>query len=184
MYVVAALLLALLSAYGQSHHTHTMTENCKGQPDRVYGKSDGVYYACVKGKAVCSQEKVAIPANLIAAFDTGIVVLEHKTATRPEARLPDVKPAGMEMLRGTTLSSVEPPLIAARIPPRPAIAEELVRGIPIGTAQDDVIQKLGEPYMKISGSVEYFAYLLTSKNTAKLEFTNGKLTQLRIAPAR
>jgi hypothetical protein len=199
---MVAVFLAVLSAYGQTpasgktRHIHAMPLNCKGSPDRVYGKSAGVYYACIKAREVCSLEKGAIPTNLIAAFDAeaGSVSAARKdsprkgaakkTAARQPAPLPEVKQPGVEMLRGTTVSTVDAPSSQAPAPPRTPIAEERVRAIPIGATPDEVMQKLGEPYMKISGSVEYFTYLLTSKNTAKLEFLNGKLTQLRILPAR
>src|SRR5213593_3145522 len=53
-------------------HIHTMPHSCTNEPDRVYGRLNGVYYACIKGKEVCSDEKGAIPGNLIANFDAAM----------------------------------------------------------------------------------------------------------------
>ena len=208
MYPLIAVFLAVLTAYAQSPaatssdfekvkpgefvaktpHVHVITGNCKSGADRVYGKADGVYYACVKGKEVCSNEKGAIPAKLISTYDANRAKARTRTATKaapkqdpPAAATP---PAKVEMARAGVISTVDTLPSAAPAKPWNPIAEERVKAIAMGTDRDDVIQKLGEPYMRISGSVERFTYLLTSKNTAQLVFANGKLTQTRFVPAQ
>ena len=93
------------------------------------------------------------------------------------------------MLGGPAAVPAPIPAPAPAPPPTPParIADELVREIPIGTIREEIIQKLGKPYLSTIGEVgevEDLTYLLTSGSAAKLELANGKLTQLRILPAR
>lgn len=62
-------------------HIHTMPKNCKGETDRVYGKSGKTYYACIGEKDVCSagaSRGEKIPPELIAAFDASTAQLHAK----------------------------------------------------------------------------------------------------------
>jgi len=69
--------LGSISALGPKVHIHLASKDCKGQPDDVFSKTNGVYYACLDGKLVCSQEKdVTIPSGLIAEFDATLA--EHR----------------------------------------------------------------------------------------------------------
>ncbi len=54
-----------------------------------------------------------------------------------------------------------------------------MKELAIGTPRAEVVQKLGEPYLKISGQVEYYSYRLKSGGTAELEFADGKLKKVR-----
>src|SRR5205807_2597532 len=65
------------------YHIHAMFKNCKGQPDAVYGRADGVYYACMHGKEVCSKESGAIPKPMMTAYDA---VMRESEAKQKEYR--------------------------------------------------------------------------------------------------
>jgi hypothetical protein len=65
-------------------------------------------------------------------------------------------------------------------PPAPPVAEEQVKDIALGTSLDEVVRKLGEPYMRVTGDYERLTYRIAAGNAAKLEFEAGKLTRLEI----
>ena len=153
-------LLAVIPALPQAP---AVDPKCAGAPDGIFGKNKGIYYGCLRGKEVRSSEPGAIPADWIAGYDAKIrefdaqmAPYKTKRAPRPAAQ-PDQQPSSA------------------------VVTEAQVNSIALGSARTDVVQQLGEPYMKISGDTERLTYRLTSGNIARLDFDNGKLTQIRIA---
>ncbi len=190
-------------------HIHTVILRCKGAPDGVYGRSNGVYYACLDGKEVCSREKRKIPKSMIEAYDaeraafdarhkefheklvregrsTGDPVADRKAAAKHQARV-DAKKSGRSGSSKSTL--IEIPATGApsanvpapATPALPALTEKQVKEIALGTAAEDVLRQFGEPSFKITGPTGQFIYPLTSGKEAWLEFKDGKLARLRIA---
>ena len=197
--LVFALAVPLaLAQPARAPHVHAMPHSsCQGEPDHVYGKQAGVYFACVKGAEVCSQERVKIPAALITDFERNAgehasrtkayrerLVREGRIVERDSAPYATVIPADsqarVEVVRAGAVTNV---VAAANTAPPPApVAESLVRGIAAGTDREDVTRKLGEPYMRISGVVESLTYRLTPSGSARLEFTGGKLVRTQFVP--
>jgi hypothetical protein len=142
------------------------TEDCKGKPDRVYAHEDGVYHACVGGKAVSSEDKTGIPPKLIE---------EYEAAQAPKQDVPAGKSAG----DGTTVVRIRAADMAAAAPP-PRLADERLKEIAVGMAAADVVKKLGDPAMKISGEFEDYSYVLVSGKSAELYFEKGKLARVKV----
>jgi len=143
------------------------TDNCKGKPDRVYAHQDGVYHACVAGKDVSSEDRTAIPPKLIE---------EYEAAQAPK---PDVS-AGKSAGGGTPVVRVRAADMAAATPP-PRLSDQRLKEIAVGMAAADVVQKLGDPAMKISGEADDdYSYVLVSGKTAELYFKNGKLARVKL----
>jgi hypothetical protein len=163
-------------------HFHQVLHNCKGEPDAVYRKSEKIYYACIKGKDVCSEEPGSIPYYLINNFDAANNAARKSYRGPVATQVPAVKQA-QAVSPWPSPAAVPAPTIPAPAPPA-RIAEGRLLEVPIGSTRDEVIQKLGNPYMKITGQVESFTYLLTSGSSAKLDLENGKLIQLRVIPSR
>ena len=143
---------------GEPVHIHTARSNCTGAPEAIFGKVKGIYYACVKGQEVCSHDIGAISAALIADF---------------EARMYGSAPANPA--EPAQMRSMPFPTVLAA-----PITDERAKSIPLGSLRADVLEKLGEPYVRISGDAERFTYRLTSGKLARLDFENGKLVQIRI----
>lgn len=191
-------------------HIHLMTLHCKGAPDAVHGRVDGVYYACLDGKEVCSREKRKIPKELIAAYDaeraafdvrhkefheklvregrsTGDPVADRKAAAaRHQARIDAMKTGRSESGKSTLIEipAQGAPSANVRAPAAPApvtLTEEQVAGVAVGTPAEDVLRQFGEPSFKISGPTGQFIYPLTSGKEAWLEFKDGKLARVRVA---
>jgi hypothetical protein len=191
-------------------HIHTVILRCKGAPDGVYGRSDGVYYACLDGKEVCSREKRKIPKEMIAAYDaeraafdarhkefhdklvregrsTGDPEADRKAARARHQALVESKESGRAAKNQSKLIEIPatagtPADATAPAAPAPAtLSEEQVKDIAFGTPADDVLRQFGEPSFKISGPTGQFIYPLTSGKEAWLEFKDGKLARLRIA---
>ncbi len=191
-------------------HIHTVILRCKGAPDGVYGRSNGVYYACLEGREVCSREKRKIPKELIAAYDveraafdarhkefheklvregrsTGDPVADRKAAAaRHQARI-DARRSGRVGSSKPTVQEIPAPggtpadIPAPAAPAPAAVTEEQVKDIALGTSAEDVLGHLGEPSFKITGPTGQFIYPLSSGKEAWLEFKDGKLARLRIA---
>ncbi len=157
-------------------HIHGMLLECKGAPDRVYGKSGRVYYACVQGKEVCSEEKGKISRSMIEEYEAGKVASNR---TREEVK------AAIEgaQTRSSVVTLDNPNAVSDAAPP-PPVADDRVKELPVGTPRAEVLEMLGEPYLKISGEVEYYTYRLKSGATAELEFSDGKLKKIRTEPAK
>lgn len=142
------------------------TDDCKGKPDHVYAHEDGVYHACVDGKDVSSEDKTAIPRKLIEEY-------EAAQAPKPDAF------AGKGAEDGTTVVRIKAADMAAATPP-PRLPDERLKEIAVGMAAADVVQKLGDPAMKISGEVDDYAYVLVSGKTVELYFEKGKLARVKV----
>ena len=191
-------------------HIHTMILRCQGTPDGVYGRSNGVHYACLDGKEVCSREKRKIPKEMIDAYDaerrafeernkayheqlvregrsTGDPVADRKAAAaRHQARVDASRSGRAGSSKLTVLevpASGAPPanVPAPATPTSASLTEEQVKDIALGTAAEDVLRQFGEPSFKVTGQVGQFIYPLASGKEAWLEFKDGKLARLRIA---
>jgi hypothetical protein len=190
-------------------HIHLMVLHCKGAPDGVHGRVDGVYYACLDGKEVCSREKRKIPKELIAAYDaemkafeerhkefhdqlvregrsTGDPVADRKAAAaRHQARIDAMKTgragSGKSALIEIPQGTPSANVRAAAAPAAATLTEEQVKGAALGTPAEDVLRQFGEPSFKISGPTGQFIYPLTSGKEAWLEFKDGKLARVRVA---
>lgn len=180
-----------------SFHFHPLPRNCKDQPDHVFGKSGSVYDACIGGKQVCTKENVTVPLSLIADFDDQTrrrneAVAESRrkraafSAAFAEARTEHNKAMTQHRAhfaeRQQSRAALAVPVSVAEPGPAPPppVADEKAREIVPGTTRAELIAKLGQPYMKITGDFERFTYLLTSGNTAKFELENSKVTAARI----
>ena len=64
------------------------------------------------------------------------------------------------------------------------LADEKLNGIATGATLSDVLQKLGNPYLRISGSADKLTYRLESGGAAELYFEGGVLARKEILPAR
>jgi hypothetical protein len=166
-------------------HIHTIPYSCKGKPDQVYGRQGTVYYACVNGKDICSEEKnVSIHYKLIEQFEAKMREHDIRIAAGREQlakAFANAKPAParrtVEVAPATAADLSSPPA-------PPGIADELVKGIAVGTTRAELIEKFGEPHMKITGDVEYYTYMLASGNSAQLELDGGKLTRVEFVRVR
>ncbi len=169
-------------------HIHWSPVKCKSAPDGVYGKSGRTYYGCMKGKDVCSDEKGVIPKSMMAAFDA--------TMAAHDARMTEFRAGVRQTMTGAgqqrpsrTARTARSPRAAATIPqadpapPATPITEEQLNEVAAGTAKPEVLGKLGDPYMRISGDSERFTYLLTSGKLGKIDLENGKVTRTRIVAA-
>ena len=64
------------------------------------------------------------------------------------------------------------------------VPDELAASVSVGAmgaSQADILQKLGEPHSRISGDVERYTYFLQSGGSLKLDFEDGRVTQVRKA---
>ncbi len=81
--------------------------------------------------------------------------------------------------------SVAAPDPVPALPPAPApktaakLADERAADIAVGATRSEVIQKLGEPFSKISGDQERFTYQLESGGTLRLVIEDGRVTQIQ-----
>lgn len=68
-------------------------------------------------------------------------------------------------------------------PPKPIVkvSDELAAGVSVGAGQADILQKLGEPHSRISGDVERYTYFLQSGSSLRLDFADGRVTQVQKA---
>lgn len=164
----------------QVPHIHIYPRQCQSAPDGVYARSSDTYYACVKGKNVCSQEKGTIPRGMIEAYDARI--------SAHNERMRDYRAAVKQRLGRTAPRTIETSALAApsragNSSARPPVADEQVSGIATGTPVDEVVALLGAPHSRITGDFERLGYRLASGGSARLEFESGRLTRLQIVPA-
>ena len=187
-----------MQAVLKAPHFHTTFYDCKGKKDHAYARQGSVYYACMNQKDVCSEEKgVTIPFKLIedlnakerqhdAIMAAGQAKLK-KAMQEPKLqseRMPRSAPAERAPHSAiTTVSQVSAADLAPGAAPA-AIADDQLQGVPVGTTRADLIEKLGNPHMKISGDVEYYTYMLASGNSAQLELQAGKVTKVQVVKAR
>src|SRR5208283_1882372 len=61
------------------------------------------------------------------------------------------------------------------------LADDLAASIAVGAGRSEVLQKLGEPYSKISGDSERFIYQLQSGGTLRIELEDGRVTKVQSA---
>jgi hypothetical protein len=58
-------------------HIHYSTRNCRNEPDKVYSKTNGIYFACVNRQEVCNRSPHSIPKHLIETFEREIRELKE-----------------------------------------------------------------------------------------------------------
>jgi hypothetical protein len=179
-------------------HFHTTFYDCKGKKDHAYARQGSVYYACLNQKDVCSEETgVTIPFKLIeglnakerehdAIMAAGQAKLKKAMQEPKMQREPAPRPAAVERTphsATTTVSQVSAADLAPGAAPA-AIADDQLQGVPVGTTRADLIEKLGNPHMKMTGDVEYYTYMLVSGNSALMELQAGKVTKVQVVKAR
>ena len=59
------------------------------------------------------------------------------------------------------------------------LADERAADVVVGASRSEVLQKLGEPFSKISGDSERFTYQLESGGTLRLVIEDGRVTQIQ-----
>jgi hypothetical protein len=127
----------------------------------VVEKVNDVYYACIGGKEVCSEEQDKIPLGMIEDFK--------------QRRPSPSTPASPTMVTRWVSSS---DLTAGT--QRPPVSDDDVKALAVGASRSDLLQKLGAPHMKLTGDTEYYTYLLASGNSAQVELEGGKITHVQI----
>lgn len=76
----------------------------------------------------------------------------------------------------------ETPAVEAK--PIVKLADDLTVSIAVGANRSEVLQKLGEPYSKISGDSEVFTYQLQSGGTLRIDLEDGRVTKVRSTGGR
>lgn len=61
------------------------------------------------------------------------------------------------------------------------LADDRAGSIAVGAGRSEVLQKLGEPYSRISGDSERFTYQLQSGGTLRIELEDGRVTKVQSA---
>ncbi len=64
------------------------------------------------------------------------------------------------------------------------LADDRAASIAVSADRSEVLQKLGEPYSKISGDVERFTYQLESGGTLRIELEDGRVTKVESTRGR
>ena len=59
------------------------------------------------------------------------------------------------------------------------LTDDRAASIAVGAERSEVLQKLGEPYSKLSGDFERFTYQLKSGGTLKIELEGGRVTKVQ-----
>jgi hypothetical protein len=97
----------------------------------------------------------------------------------------------MDSIQGLcqTAASADPAMLSAKVEPakpEPAKAEPMTKltedraaSVGVGADRGEVLQKLGEPYSKISGDFERFTYQLQSGGTLRIEFESGRVIRIQ-----
>jgi hypothetical protein len=67
---------------------------------------------------------------------------------------------------------------AVEAKPAVKVADDLAAGIAVGANRSEVLQKLGEPYSKISGDDERLTYQLQSGGSLRIELEDGRVTKV------
>ncbi|MGH9720766.1 MAG: hypothetical protein ACRD8O_11185 [Bryobacteraceae bacterium] len=110
-------------------------------------------------------------------------LLAEARQARAEGRRPNLHTLGGLASASAAPSGAVPMIESTPAPPPPSpIADERLKEIAAGTTRDEVVEKLGQPFMKMSGGVEFLTYKLESGKSARLEFENGKLARVQISP--
>lgn len=79
-----------------------------------------------------------------------------------------------------SMAAPAPALPAPAVPKSAAkLADERAADVVVGTSRSEVLQKLGEPFSKISGDSERFTYQLESGGTIRLVIEDGRVTQIQ-----
>ena len=137
-----------------------------------------------------SRSSIAIPYNLVATLRTKGQAHDKKMKMEPvlsgkaqPARNGRVVPAVPAVPTHGKVTTVAAATLST--PPMPVpIADGQLRSVPLGTTRADVLQKLGEPHMKITSDMEYYTYMLASGNSAQLELEAGKLTHVQVVRSK
>ena len=197
--LLSVLLIALCAPIpALAKHVHLVSFTCEGKPDRLVGKQNGIYFACVGGKVTCSKDGL-IPQSWMDQHDADIEQLKADTAHlredfkryRQEAR--DLSPrerheraiARSRARRdarssGSTARPTQIRSLSADTAPVPSKSSPVdpaaLAALPLGSTDDEVIDAVGLPRMKLAGGTgEKWTYKLTNGKSAKLQFNDGKL---------
>jgi hypothetical protein len=100
----------------------------------------------------CSQEKDAISRRLIDEY-------EAAAAARRESSLARRSPTQPLPRSAASTHSIAASLLA---PPAPPVTEEQLRELAPGISSEEVVERLGEPYMRITADYERLTYRVTT----------------------
>lgn len=171
----------------QPAHIHPFGDECKGAANGIYMKSGNTYFACMNGKAVCSDEKGAIPQKYIQDFDRSRAESNARIEEfKGSRRIAQTQPTRTQAPRAARTARSKHSVGVEQAPPAPpseAVEEERVRALAAGATMDEVLAQFGEPYARLSGEYERITYRLTSGGSARLDFEKGKLAKTQFVPA-
>jgi len=68
--------------------------------------------------------------------------------------------------------------------PLEKLPDDLAGSIRVGASRSEVLQRLGEPHLKISGDFERFTYQLQSGGTLRIELEDGRVTKVQSTGGR
>jgi len=109
---------------------------------------------------------------------------EHEFAVRQTAAAPEAPSVNLNPFATTTQPSAPASMLAyqtvSSAPAKPIVkvSDELAAGVSVGAGQANILEKLGEPHSRISGDVERYTYFLQSGGSLKLDFADGRVTQV------
>lgn len=199
--VCLLLIAACTPLLAQRTHRHFVDFKCEGKPDRLVGQQNGTYFACIDGKVTCSRDGL-IPQSWMDAHDANIEKLRADTADMKaniERRRQDAKnlspmerhERALARAKATRegraadatsrptqeqVMTVNPPKVPSKSAP---IERASLEALPLGVTEDEVLEAVGLPKMKLAGSAgAKWTYNLTTGQSAKLEFADGKLTRV------
>lgn len=185
----------------QQGHRHLVDFKCEGKPDRLVGKQNGTYFACIDGKVTCSLDGL-IPQSWMDEHDADIAKLHERTArmkadikqrrqeaqnlspserhertlARAQARREGRAADATSRPTQVQVTTVNPPKVPSKSAP---VERASLEALPLGITEDEVLEAVGLPKMKLAGGAgAKWTYKLTTGQSAKLEFADGKLTRV------
>jgi hypothetical protein len=182
-------------------HIHYSSRNCKNEPDKVYSKTNGIYFACVNRQEVCNRSPHSIPKHLIDTFEREIRELkEHVDRSLRESRQRNEAARAKDEAewgpRRAAAARMRESRMAGRaggrtVPVAPALSpaaqvvkvpDERVQEIVTGTTREELIRKFGPPHSRISGDSERVTYLLSSGASLRVDIEADAVTNVRVIP--
>lgn len=185
-------------------HIHYTHQDCRNAPDKVFSKTNGIYYACMDHQEVCNKPPHSIPKQMIDTFEReirefkeGVERSQRESKERIDAaRAKDEaewgpRRAAAARMRESRMSGAEryvPSTRGSAVPIEPAmtpasqqakVADERVAEISEGTAREELMRKFGQPHSRISGDTECLTYLLSSGASVKFDLEGGVVKSIR-----
>ncbi len=157
-------------------HKHFVFFKCDGQPDKVFGRRDEVYFGCINGEVRCTHDGITQSMadqyerdreSLIRGADRRKREISSRSGRSSSARSSRRTPTNF-----TVKSKPRPPAQTA------PIEADKVRQVAIGSSSAEVISALGQPKWKIAGGNGSWTYSLVSGGSAKLMFDGGKVARV------